>query len=141
MARDSYAGDVDPTEAWEILTSDPKAVLIDVRTDAEWRYVGLPELGGIGKRAYCISWQLYPDMRRNADFLAQVTDSGITPDQTLLLICRSGQRSRDAAMALTAAGFRCCYNVAEGFEGARDAQLHRGTAGGWKARGLPWAQG
>jgi rhodanese-related sulfurtransferase len=141
MGQQGYAGDVDPAQAWEMLSKDPDAVLVDVRTDAEWRYVGLPELSGIGKKAYCVSWQLYPDMRHNADFAAQVAQSGITADKTLLLICRSGQRSRDAALALTATGFSRCYNVAEGFEGPRDAQFHRGGDGGWKARGLPWVQG
>ena len=141
MEQHGYAGDVGPAEAWELLNKDPDAVLVDVRTEAEWRYVGLPELGGIGKKTHCVSWLLYPDNRRNADFLAQLEGSGVTPDQTLLLICRSGQRSRDAAIALTAAGFRCCYNVAEGFEGPRDAEFHRGQEGGWKARGLPWVQG
>ena len=141
MGPKAYAGDVDPSQAWEILSEDPDAVLVDVRTDAEWRYVGLPELSAIGKQIHCVSWQCYPDMRHNGDFVAQIRDSGIGPEQPLLLICRSGQRSRDAAMALTAAGFRRCYNVSEGFEGPRDAQLHRGCDGGWKARGLPWAQG
>jgi rhodanese-related sulfurtransferase len=59
----------------------------------------------------------------------------------VLFICRSGQRSRGAAIAMTSAGYQRCYNVAEGFEGSHDGARHRGTVGGWKARQLPWVQG
>jgi rhodanese-related sulfurtransferase len=141
MAGDGYAGDIKPKEAWDILQKDPHACLIDVRTDAEWRYVGLPKLDKLGKATHCISWQVFPDNRRNDRFVEQVEGAGIRPDQPLLLLCRSGQRSKNAAIALTAAGYRCCYNVAEGFEGDRDGTGHRGTVGGWKVAGLPWEQG
>ena len=140
MSEAGYAGDVGPAEAWRMLQDDPDARLIDVRTDAEWRYVGLPDLGSLGRTTLCVSWQAFPDLRRNERFVAEVAESGVTPDQTVLLICRSGQRSKDAAIALTAQGYRRCYNVAEGFEGPRDGQGHRGTSGGWKARDLPWIQ-
>jgi rhodanese-related sulfurtransferase len=141
MAADGYAGDKKPNEAWEILRRDPDACLIDVRTEAEWRYVGLPKLDALGKPTHCVSWQIYPDNRMNDRFVEDVKAAGVQPDQTVLLICRSGQRSRNAAIALTAAGFKCCYNVAEGFEGDRDGDAHRGTVGGWKFARLPWGQG
>jgi rhodanese-related sulfurtransferase len=141
MAGDGYAGDIGPKQAWEILQRDPDACLVDVRTEAEWRYVGLPKLDELDKPTYCIGWQLFPDNRLNDRFTEEVKAQGVRPDQTVLLICRSGQRSRNAAIALTAAGFRCCYNVAEGFEGDKDAVGHRGTVGGWKVAGLPWGQG
>jgi rhodanese-related sulfurtransferase len=141
MAGDGYAGDIKPKEAWDILLKNPDACLIDVRTEAEWRYVGLPKLDKLGKATHCISWQVFPDNRLNDRFVEQVEGAGIRPDQPLLLLCRSGQRSKNAAIALTAAGYRCCYNVAEGFEGDRDGAGHRGTVGGWKVSGLPWEQG
>jgi rhodanese-related sulfurtransferase len=141
MTADGYAGDKRPNEAWEILERDPDACLIDVRTDAEWRYVGLPKLDTLGKATLCVCWQVFPDNKVNDRFVDDVKAQGIRPDQTLLLLCRSGQRSRSAAVALTAAGFKCCYNVAEGFEGDRDGSGHRGTVGGWKVAGLPWGQG
>lgn len=141
MAGDGYAGDVKPKEAWEILQKDPNACLIDVRTEAEWRYVGLPKLEKIGKATHCISWQIFPDNRLNDHFVEQVRAKGVRPDQPLLLLCRSGQRSKHAAIALTAVGYKSCYNVAEGFEGDRDGGGHRGTVGGWKVAGLPWEQG
>ena len=141
MSDGAYAGDVSPTEAWAMLERDPDACLIDVRTDAEWRYVGLPALQGIGRRTVCVSWLRFPDNAANHRFADQVKEQGIRPDQTVLLICRSGQRSQSAAIALTALGFDRCFNVAEGFEGDQDAVGHRGTMGGWKVAGLPWQQG
>jgi rhodanese-related sulfurtransferase len=139
--NEGYAGDLRPAEAWALLEEDPKAVLIDVRTAPEWGFVGLPRLDGLGKETLCISWQAYPDMARNADFAAEVAAKGVGKDQPVLLLCRSGARSKAAAIALTQAGFGPCYNVAEGFEGDRDGALHRGSVGGWKVAGLPWAQG
>lgn len=136
----AYAGDVDPTATWQALSEDPGAVLIDVRTDAEWRFVGLPDLSSMGKRTALVSWQGYPDMGLNPGFVEQVRAAGVTEAQSLYLICRSGQRSRDAAIALTASGFPTCFNVAEGFEGPMDEAAHRGGVAGWKARGLPWRQ-
>lgn len=135
-----YAGDISPDTAWEILNDDPKAVLVDVRTDAEWKYVGVPDLNGLGKKPLLVPWKVFPDMRLNEDFTRVVGEAGVAPDDTLLLICRSGQRSAAAAQALTEAGFRRCYNVAEGFEGDKDPNGRRGTLGGWKVRGLPWTQ-
>ena len=126
---------------YEEVERDPRAVLIDVRTDAEWRYVGLPDLSGVGKEIALISWQTYPDMARNGGFVDQVRGAGVAEDQPVYLICRSGQRSRDAAIALTAAGFQSAHNVSEGFEGGHDEAGHRGRIAGWKARGLPWRQG
>jgi len=139
--NEGYAGDLRPAEAWALLKEDPKAVLIDVRTAPEWGFVGVPRLDGLGKETLCISWQAYPDMARNADFAAEVAAKGVGKDQPVLLLCRSGARSKAAAMALTQAGFGPCYNVAEGVEGDRDGALHRGSVGGWKVAGLPWAQG
>jgi rhodanese-related sulfurtransferase len=135
-----YAGDISPDTAWEILTDDPSAVLIDVRTDAEWKYVGVPDLRDLEKQPLFISWKVFPHMSVNEAFSDNVAEAGISQDDTLLLLCRSGQRSADAATALTARGFLRCYNIAGGFEGDKDHNGQRGTIGGWKARGLPWLQ-
>ncbi len=136
-----YAGDVTPDEAWQILSEDPGAVLIDTRTQPEWAFVGIPDLGAVDKQPVLVPWQTFPTMGVNPNFSAELANRGVTPDQTTLFICRSGNRSAAAAIAMTAKGFVRCYNVAEGFEGPLDADKHRGTLGGWKARGLPWAQG
>jgi rhodanese-related sulfurtransferase len=140
-----YAGDLDASEAWRLLSADPKAQLVDVRTAAEWTYVGLPDLSGIGRATHTIEWQSFPSMEINADFVPVAADAlrraGAGPDTPLLMLCRSGARSRAAAIALTRAGFSQAYNIAGGFEGDTDENGHRGQKNGWKATGLPWRQG
>jgi rhodanese-related sulfurtransferase len=132
-------------DAWARLKSDPGSVLIDVRTIAEWAYVGLPELDSLGKRPVLVEWQGFPDERKNAAFVERVVEAlkplGADLDNELLFICRSGQRSLQAARAMAAAGYRRCRNVADGFEGPLDADRHRGRLKGWKAMSLPWTQG
>jgi len=124
-----------------MLESDPAAVLVDVRTDAEWSFVGVPDLSELGRGPICIAWQRYPDMSVNPHFIEEVAARGVEPDNTVVLLCRSGQRSRAAAEALTAQGYRHCYNITDGFEGVPDRLRHRGRVSGWKAAGLPWVQG
>lgn len=136
-----YAGDVTPDEAWRILRSEPDSVLVDVRTQAEWAYVGVPDLGEAGKQTVLVSWQMFPAMNENPNFSSELATRGVSPGGSLLFICRSGVRSAAAARAMTAKGFDRCYNVADGFEGPPDDNKHRGLIGGWKARNLPWVQG
>ena len=136
----SYAGDLKPTDAWKLLSENRNAQLVDVRTRPEWMFVGLPDLTSLGRRAVLQSWQVFPGMEIDANFTAELTDQLADKEAPLLFICRSGGRSRAAAQAMTAAGYRHCYNVAEGFEGNPDAERHRGKTGGWKAAGLPWVQ-
>ena len=127
-------------QAYQTLLEDPSARLIDFRTDAEWAFVGLPDLSEAGKQAVLIPWQVFPSMKVNEQFVQQLEAEGITRDNKLLFICRSGARSAHAALAAEAAGFTAADNVAEGFEGPVDRTGHRGTIAGWKADGLPWRQ-
>ena len=136
----SYAGDLRPTEAWELLKAEPAAQLVDVRTPPEWTFVGIPDLDSIGKKPVLLAWQAYPAMQINPEFAEELRRVVSSPEAPLLFICRSGARSRAAAESMTAAGYRRCYNVAEGFEGQVDAEGHRGRKAGWKAAGLPWNQ-
>lgn len=140
-----YAGDIECSEAWRILTTDPRAQVVDVRTMAEWNFVGLPDLSGIGRRTLTVEWQVYPQMDRNADFVAQVREllagEGADADAPVMFLCRSGARSRAAAIAMTRDGLVRAYNIAHGFEGDPDGEQHRGKRNGWKASGLPWRQG
>jgi len=133
-----YAGDVAPATAWKILSERKDAVLIDVRTRAEWNYVGLPDLDSIAKKPALLEWQVFPSMQPNPEFVAALSGAIANKDAPLLFLCRSGARSAAAAKAMTAAGYSTCINVADGFEGPLDAQAKRGSAGGWKAAGLPW---
>jgi rhodanese-related sulfurtransferase len=140
-----HIASVSVEEAWTRLKGGARSVLIDVRTIAEWAYVGLPDLSTIGKRPVLVEWQGFPDDRLNTAFVERITEAltpiGADRDSELLFICRSGQRSLKAAQAMAAAGFKHCRNVADGFEGPLDPNRHRGQLGGWKAKGLPWAQG
>lgn len=140
MNDGSYAGDISPKEAWDILEKDPKAVLVDVRTHAEWAYVGLPDVSGVGKELHMISWILFPKGEVNTEFTDDLEDQVPDKDATVLFLCRSGVRSIAAAEAATAAGYGKAYNILTGFEGDKDGDQHRGTVGGWKVEGLPWVQ-
>lgn len=131
---------VSPTTTWEALKADPQAQLVDVRTDVEWNFVGVPDLSEAGKQAVLIPWQTYPTMQRNAAFEEQLQKVGFTPDHHIYFLCRSGARSMAAAQAAREAGFSHVFNVADGFEGPLDGEGHRGAVGGWKAEGLPWRQ-
>jgi rhodanese-related sulfurtransferase len=131
---------VPPGKVWEALRADPQAQLVDVRTDAEWNFVGVPDLAEAGKQAVLIPWQVYPAMQVNPQFVEHLKQAGFTPEHHVYFLCRSGQRSMGAAQAAQAAGFPHAYNIADGFEGGPDAQGHRGKTAGWKAAGLPWRQ-
>ncbi len=135
-----YEGDLTAAEAWRFLEEDPDAHLIDVRTVAEWVYVGLPDISRLGRTVVCVQWHVWPSMEINRDFVAHLEAEGVARDRPLLMICRSGIRSRDAAVALTTAGFGPCYNVSDGFEGDLNDAKHRGIKNGWKVAGLPWIQ-
>jgi rhodanese-related sulfurtransferase len=137
----NYAGDLSVQDAWTLLQSDPRAQLFDVRTQAEWNYVGIPDLGDVGRDLRLIEWQVFPTMQLNPDFVGDATKAaGGDKTAPLLFLCRSGARSRSAAIALTQAGYTRAYNVAGGFEGDLDGDRHRGSRNGWKAAGLPWKQ-
>ena len=136
----AYGGDISPKEAWEMLAREPKAQLVDVRTDAEWAYVGLPDLKGLGKEPLLVPWKLFPNQQVNADFPKALSARFPDRDTPLLFLCRSGVRSRDAAIAMTALGYKRCFNIAQGFEGDRDDRAHRNSKGGWRVDGLPWVQ-
>jgi len=136
----SYAGDISAAQAWERLQADAGAQLVDVRTMAELNFVGLPDLSGLGRRVHCIEWQQFPGGGRNPDFVAQASQALADKNAPVMLLCRSGARSRAAAIALTAAGYSQAFNIGDGFEGDVDADGHRGNHNGWKAANLPWRQ-
>ncbi|HEY4942633.1 MAG TPA: rhodanese-like domain-containing protein [Rhizomicrobium sp.] len=136
-----YAGDLSAEEAWALLKSDARAQLVDVRTQAEWNFVGLPDLADVGRDVHLIEWQMFPTMQVNPAFVADAeAAAGTAKDAPVLFLCRSGARSRSAAIALTRAGYTRAYNVAGGFEGDLDGDRHRGQRNGWKAADLPWKQ-
>ncbi|MFO1152460.1 MAG: rhodanese-like domain-containing protein [Rhodospirillales bacterium] len=136
-----YAGEATPQQAWSKLAEDSRATLIDVRTPAEWSFVGVADLSSIGKEPVLVPWALYPSMEVNASFAQHIAALGLRKDAPLFFMCRSGARSRAAAIAMTKQGYTACYNVTTGFEGDKNEAGHRGQFAGWKADGLPWQQG
>ncbi len=145
FVEDVHIRDVPVGDAWARLKDDAGSILIDVRTRAEWAFVGLPDLADLGKSVVLVEWQSYPDNRLNADFVMRLSGEldrmGARKDTELYFICRSGGRSRMAAEALAGSGYSKCHNVADGFEGPLDQTRHRGRVAGWKFEGLPWVQG
>ncbi|MBX3664725.1 MAG: rhodanese-like domain-containing protein [Burkholderiales bacterium] len=127
-----YAGDLYPREAW-LLMLQSGAHLVDVRTRAEWTWVG--HVSG----STLVEWETFPGNRRNPDFAGELAGH-FHRDDLLLLMCRSGKRSVPACRAAAATGFGVVYNVLEGFEGDLDAGKHRSSTGGWRFSGLPWVQ-
>jgi rhodanese-related sulfurtransferase len=133
--------DVAPRQVWEALMSNPDAALCDVRTNAEWSFVGIPELSQTGKQPILIQWQVFPTMQPNPKFLEALAQANLQHTDPIYFICRSGTRSMAAAQAAKAAGYKHVFNIKDGFEGPPDARGHRGGVAGWKADGLPWKQG
>lgn len=140
----SYAGDLTVRECWELMGSDATAYIIDVRTLAEWAYVGTPDLEPGMQKLILQQWQIFPDMVVDGEFTSrlqeQLTGAGADKNSKLCFLCRSGVRSLAAAKAMTALGYTSSYNISGGFEGDPNEQGHRGRKNGWKAEGLPWRQ-
>jgi len=143
---DSVVTEVLPNEAWDCLKSEPETVLVDVRTKAEWSFVGFPDLENFDHRLIRIEWLAFPEMSVNTGFTGELFSrfGDRFPDK-IFFICRSGVRSLDAADYVTDVlgeiGRKAlCINIAEGFEGDLDEDRHRGNLNGWKKRGLPWRQ-
>ena len=129
----TYQGALLPREAYTLLQKAPGARLIDVRTRAEFDYVGrIP--GSVE-----IEWQSYPGGHANMTFVAELR-AQVDKEALVMFICRSGARSHAAAEAAVSAGYTQSYNVLEGFQGDKDSDRHRDTVGGWRVAGLPWYQ-
>lgn len=128
----AFAGQLGPREAWAAVIAGA-AVLLDVRTVEERAYVGrVPDSAHV-------PWATGTAQTRNPRFVREV-EAKLGREKTIVLLCRSGKRSRAAAEALTAAGFASVFNIDEGFEGELDASGQRGGSGGWRFHGLPWVQ-
>jgi len=128
-----YAGGVPPGLAWQLF-ADGQAVLVDVRTAEERKFVGhVPN-------SLHVPWATGTALTRNPRFVRELEGKLGGKDTVALLLCRSGKRSVLAAEAAAKAGFSAVFNVLEGFEGELDAQQQRGGFDGWRFHGLPWVQ-
>jgi len=139
-------GEVLPREAWDVLGTTPNAVLVDVRTRAEWAFVGVPDLTALNRPLLQVEWAQLPDMSMNPHFVGEVMEQlGDMVPEKLLFLCRSGVRSLRAAEAVQAHLASIdqngiCLNVTSGFEGDLNEDRHRGAKNGWKVEGLAWRQ-
>ena len=132
---------LNPKEAWNICQDNSRALLIDVRASMEYLFVGHP----VG--AVHVPWIDEPDWVVNPHFVTDIRKlilggvvGGDDSSVPIILICRSGKRSREAGQLLINAGIYNVHNVEEGFEGELDEKHHRSTLGGWRYHGLPWEQ-
>lgn len=132
---------ITPTDAWEMMQSNPSVVLIDVRSDMEFLMIGHP------KGAVNVPWIDAPDWTINEAFVANVRKALLGrvtarahKSSPLLLICRSGNRSLDAADALDQEGVSDIRIIQGGFEGPLNDSHHRNAVAGWRFEGLPWEQ-
>ena len=127
-----YAGGLSPKDAWTLFSAGA-AVLVDVRTNEERKFVGhVP--GSVH-----VAWATGTGMTRNPRFVKEL-EAKVGKGAVVLLLCRSGKRSVAAAEAAARAGFSAVFNVLEGFEGELDADTRRGSLDGWRFHGLPWVQ-
>ncbi len=138
--------EVEPKEAFEKLKNE-NAVLIDVRCDAEFAFVGQVDLSSIKKEAILLPWKIFPNMNVNPRFqimiekaLKEKFQKDDNKNAELIFMCRSGARSFEAARFMAEIGYQNCYNLVGGFEGELNENSHRGKINGWKANNLPWRQ-
>ena len=129
-----YTGALTPPEAENFRNVVENAVLVDVRTKAELNYVGrIPD-------AIEIEWLTFPDNQVNEKFLDELKAAGVSEEQPVMFICRSGVRSHNAALVAKAGNYQQVFNVIDGFEGDPDENGQRNKTNGWRFHGLPWYQ-
>lgn len=127
-----FAGKLTPETAWRLFSAG-KVALVDVRSAEERKFVG--QVPG----TLHVAWATGTSLTRNPRFVREL-EAKVSKTDPVVLLCRSGKRSALAAEAATKAGFTQVFNVNEGFEGELNDRQQRGTADGWRFRGLPWVQ-
>ncbi|MFT5258449.1 MAG: rhodanese-related sulfurtransferase [Saprospiraceae bacterium] len=141
MPETTEPTELSPKQAYDLTVTNPSALLVDIRSDMEFLFVGHP------KDAVNIAWIDEPDWTINPNFTAEVRKlilGGVASDADdavpVILVCRSGKRSMEAGSKLLAEGLSNIYSIKGGFEGPLDDNHQRGTQQGWRYDGLPWAQ-
>ena len=139
---DDNLGELTPQQAWDMMQADNRAVLVDIRSSMEYLFVGHPS------GAVHVAWIDEPDWTVNPHFVTEIRQlmlGGVAcepgePCAPIILICRSGKRSKEAGHKLLEAGLENVYHIDEGFEGELNDQHQRSSVGGWRFHGLPWEQ-
>jgi rhodanese-related sulfurtransferase len=134
-----YAGEISSEEAHDFLLENPGA-LVDVRTQQEWQSVGMPDLFDTQGKFAAVSWKINPGYMLNPNFAAQFESHAIAKDTPIFFMCKGGGRSLEAAKAMTAAGYRYCFNITGGYEGRYD-MAGNVVSPGWSNSGLPCKKG
>ncbi len=134
--------EVSPVEAFKILTHQATATLVDVRSTMEYEFVGHPLNAIHMPLKEPPGWDTFPDFveKLRASLAEHLPTGASLEDTPLLMLCRSGARSKLAGEMLINDGFTSVYNVLEGFEGDKDDNGHRNSVNGWRFHGLPWVQ-
>ncbi len=128
----SQSVELAPPTAWQ-LASQGDAVIVDVRSEEEHKFVGrVPD-------SLLVPWALGINLQRNAQFNEALKDI-VPTDKPVLFLCRSGKRSLAAVEAAQALGYQQAYSITGGFEGDKDETGRRGTKDGWRYFDLPWEQ-
>jgi rhodanese-related sulfurtransferase len=130
-----------------------KTLFLDIRTSAEVMFLGMAATADANV-PYMVE-PPFPEwdnakatfkLESNPDFISEVrrrlNAKNLGPDDTIVLICRSGDRSAAASNLLAEAGFKNVYSVVDGYEGdlASDGpKAGQRVVNGWKNAGLPWS--
>jgi rhodanese-related sulfurtransferase len=157
--------DIEPEDANDMLAYNPNTYILDVRTPAEWSWVGHPGKDKCGngdfleqptRRVINIPWVVWEYVPQNEEygeapnkFFDEEVVRQFSPGDTIIIMCRSGGKSVSAANELEAPthpackrleelGFYDVYNMLEGFEGGKDEYGYRTLEAGWKNKGLPY---
>jgi len=130
---------INPKDAFEILKNQNNSILVDVRTNEEFNFVGMVDASAFQNRMILNPWQVLPQMNLNQNFANELIAKAPL-ESTLLFLCKTGGRSNQSAEFALSLGYQNCYNIVNGFEGDLNENSQRGFVNGWKASHLPWRQ-
>lgn len=140
-AKTPYAGELTVSEVWNHLQEHDSGEVVDVRTESEWKTVGVPDLSSVNKSLHFLTWENDPNDTSLADY-AQKLEAMVPDKETpLFFLCRLGVRSFNAANVAAGYGYKYAFNIIHGFEGDVNIKLQRGQVNGWQGEGLPWVLG
>ena len=134
---------ISSNDAFEEINSNVGALLIDVRSELEWKKIGIPDLGDLNERLVLLELQSMPSMEINQNFLAELEETLSNRNvKNVMFMCKAGVRSQAAAIKSISVLLNANKNIkicndSDGIEG-KGFSIFGGTASGWKNSGLPW---
>jgi rhodanese-related sulfurtransferase len=140
-----------PKQAQQFLKAQKgKVLFVDVRTRAEAQFLGMADgvdalVPYVEFQEFMTDWdekrafyKLEPFNDFIPEFERRLKEKGLTKDDPVVVMCRSGERSSRAADLLSDSGYKRVYTVVYGFEGELSDKGRR-NLNGWKNSGLPWS--